>query len=452
MAETQKENRMGTMPIKKLLLVMSLPMMASMLVQALYNVVDSIFVARLSENALTSVTLAFPMQNLMISVAAGTGVGINAMLSQSLGEKKFDSANKAANNGLFLAIMTYIAFLLVAIFAAAPFISSQSSDAEIVSGGITYIKIVCGISFGCILEVTAERLLQATGRAFYSMITQMTGAICNIILDPILIFGLLGAPALGVAGAAYATVIGQIIAGILALIFNITKNSDIRLSIKGIMAPDMSTIKRIYFVGLPSILMMAIGSVMTYFMNIILSAFETTATAVFGAYFKLQSFFFMPVFGLNNGLIPVLAYNYGARRRSRIDEGLKTSAVAAFSIMLLGTIVFHLFPGKLLSLFSASDKMLEIGNAALRIISIGFPFAGISIALGSVFQAFSKSYYSLFTSIGRQLVVLLPVAWAFSLTGNVNLVWAAFPIAEVVSFVLSVIFFRKVYADCVKTL
>ena len=440
---------MGTEPVKKLLLTMSLPMMISMLVQALYNIVDSIFVARLSENALTAVTLAFPLQSLMIALASGTGVGINAMLSKSLGEKRFDNSDKAANNGLFLTAMNFALFFIISLTAAGAFISTQTSDAEIIDLGHTYLSIVTGISFGLFFEVTGERLLQSTGRAFYSMITQMTGAITNIIMDPILIFGLFGFPALGVAGAAYATVLGQILAACLAMFFNVKKNTDIHFSLKSVFHPELWVIKRIYFVAVPSILMMAIGSLMTYMMNLILSVFETTATAVFGVYFKLQSFFFMPIFGLNNGLIPVIAYNYGAKKKERIDEGLKTAVVAAFSVMLIGTIVFELFAANLLGLFAASDRMLEIGVPALRIICLGFPLAGIAIALSSVFQAFSLSYYSLIISVGRQLVVLIPVAWLFSKTGNINLVWTAFPIAEAVSFVLSIIFFRIVYARCV---
>ena len=447
-----RENKMGTMPVKKLIITMSLPMMVSMLVQALYNVVDSMFVARLSEDALTAVTLAFPMQNMLISFAAGTGVGINALLSKSLGEKRFDRADEAANNGLFLAILTYILFLLIGLFGAGPFIGTQIKDALVQEYGTIYLRIVLCMSFGAVFQITFERLLQSTGRTFYSMISQATGAIINIIFDPIMIFGLFGFPRLGVAGAAYATVLGQSIAALLGLFMNLKFNSDIHLSWKGILRPDTDTIKRIYQVGVPSILMMSIGSIMTYGMNMILTAFSTTATAVFGVYFKLQSFFFMPVFGLNNGLIPVLAYNYGARRKDRIDEALKFSFGVAITIMLCGTLIMHLFPDVLLGFFNADAAMLEIGIPAQRIISLCFPFAAIGIISGSIFQAFSQSIYSLIISLGRQLVVLLPVAWLLSKTGDVTNVWWAFPIAEGVSVVLSFIFFKKIYGQVVKPL
>ena len=450
--ENKSANKMGTMPIGKLLISLSVPMMASMLVQALYNVVDSIFVARLSENALTSVTLAFPMQTLMISLGSGTSVGVNAMLSQSLGEKHYDNANKAANNGIFLAIMSYLVFLIIGVFVASPFIRSQATNPEIIDGGITYLQICCNLSIGVMLQITCERLLQSTGLSIYSMITQMSGAVCNIILDPILIFGLFGAPRLGIAGAAYATVFGQILGASLAIFFNLKKNTDIKISIKDILHPDFGTIKRIYFVGIPSILMMAIGSVMTYFMNLILSTFETTATAVFGAYFKIQSFFFMPIFGLNNGLIPIIAYNYGARNRGRIMEAFKKAVGISFTIMMIGTIVMHLFPAALLSLFSASTRMLEIGKPALRIISLSFPLASIAIICGSVFQALSQSYYSLIVSAARQLLVLIPVAWLLSRTGQLNLVWASFPIAELVSIALSLYFMKRVHKLSLMTL
>ena len=349
-----RENKMGTMPVKKLIITMSLPMMVSMLVQALYNVVDSMFVARLSEDALTAVTLAFPMQNMLISFAAGTGVGINALLSKSLGEKRFDRADEAANNGLFLAVLTYILFLLIGLFGAGAFIGTQIKDALVQEYGTIYLRIVLCMSFGAVFQITFERLLQSTGRTFYSMISQATGAIINIIFDPIMIFGLFGFPKLGVAGAALATVLGQVVAACISCYLNIAKNEDINISIPQILHPSGEIIKKIYFVAAPSILMMSIGSIMTYAMNQILGAFSKTATAVFGVYFKLQSFFFMPVFGLNNGLIPVLAYNYGARRSDRIKEALKFSISLAVGIMLCGTLVFHLFPQALLGMFNAS--------------------------------------------------------------------------------------------------
>lgn len=443
---------MGILPIKKLILTMSLPMMISMLVQALYNVVDSMFVAQISENALTGVTLAYPLQMLMISLGSGTGVGINALLSRSLGEKKFDRADASANNGLFLTLLNYILFLLVGLFLAEPFIRSQTSDLQIIEYGSTYLRICTVLSFGCFFQMTFERLLQSTGKTILSMISQGTGAIINIIFDPILIFGLFGFPRMGVAGAALATVAGQMIAAILGLGLNIKWNTEIHLSIQQMFKPAFSIIKRIYAVGIPSVLMMSIGSVMTYLMNQILIGFSTTATAVFGIYFKLQSFFFMPVFGMNNGLIPVLAYNYGARKKERINEALSFAVKLALGIMMVGFLVFEFMPDKLLQIFDASEHMMSIGIPALRIICISFPIAGICIAMGSVFQAFSKSTYSLVISVGRQLVVLIPVAWLLAQTGNINMVWWSFPIAEVISLLISLFFFRKIQRDIIDQL
>jgi len=446
------ENKMGTMPVKQLIIAMSLPMMISMLVQALYNVVDSIFVAQIEEDALTAVTLAFPMQNLMIAVGAGTGVGINALLSKALGEKRFDKSDAAANTGIFLSFLNFIAFLVIGFLLSEPFIRTQTADPKIIAYGTTYLRICCCMSVGVFFQITFERLLQSTGRTFYSMISQLTGAVINIIMDPIVIFGLLGCPKMGVAGAAYATVLGQVVASFLGLYMNLKVNKDITISLKEILRPERDIIKAIYAVGVPSILMMSIGSLMTYLMNRILIVFSTTTAAVFGVYFKLQSFFFMPVFGLNNGLIPVLAYNYGARNKERISESLKFAMMLAVVIMLVGMIVFEVIPGQLLGMFNASDDMKQIGIPALRIICLSFPLAGFSIAMGSIFQAFSESIYSLIISIGRQLVVLIPIAWLLSLTGNVNLVWWAFPVAELVSLVLSVFFFKRLYFRTVKTL
>jgi putative MATE family efflux protein len=425
-------------------------MMVSMLVQALYNIVDSIFVARLSEDALTAVTLAFPLQNLMIAVASGTGVGVNALLSKSLGEKRFDRSDKAANTAIFLSFCNFAVFALIGMTLSAAFIHSQTQDTVVAGYGITYLRIVMGMSLGISFQIMLERLLQSTGRTLFSMASQPTGAIINIILDPIMIFGLFGCPAFGVAGAAYATVIGQTVAAMIGLILNLRYNSDIRISMHSILQPNAKIIGRIYQVGVPSILMMAIGSLMTYMMNRILIGFSNTATAVFGVYFKLQSFFFMPVFGLNNGLIPVLAYNYGARNKSRIDEALKFSVGLAVCIMTIGTIIFHVAPDRLLDLFNASDDMRVIGVPALRIISLSFPVAGLCIAMGSIFQAFSRSIYSLIISVARQILVLIPVAWLLARTGDVTNVWFAFPIAEMASLIISVICFRRLYGEVVK--
>lgn len=444
-----KENKMGTMPVKQLIISMSLPMMISMLMQALYSVVDSIFVSHLSEQALAAVTYAFPLQNMMIALGSGTGVGINALLSRSLGERRFDRSDAAANTGLLLTFCNALLFMVIGLFGSHAFIATQTSLPEIREMGAAYLSIVCGFSFGLFFQMTFERLLQSTGLTIYSMASQLSGAIINTILDPIMIFGLLGCPRFGVAGAAYATVIGQCSAALIGLVLNLKKNTEIHYSFRGILSPKAETIGRIYYVGVPSILMMSIGSAMTYGMNQILSIFSDTAVAVFGVYFKLQSFFFMPVFGLNNGVIPVLAYNYGARKKERIREALRFSMLVAVAIMGLGTLLFQLFPARLLGFFNASEEMLQIGVPALRIISLSYMVAGACIAMGSIFQAFSRSFYSLFVSIGRQLVALLPVAWLLSRTGSVTMVWWAFPIAEVVSGILSVIFFRKLYKEVV---
>ena len=443
---------MGVMPVKELIISMSLPMMISMLVQALYNVVDSAFVARIpnySTEAITAVTLAFPMQNLMIALGSGTGVGINALLSRSLGEKRFDKSDSAANNGIFLTFLNFVVFYLIGIFFVRPFIASQYNSGIIMEFGIKYLRIICLFSAGIFFQMTFERLLQSTGKTIFSMISQATGAIINIIFDPLLIFGIGPFPELGVAGAAYATVLGQFIGATIGLICNLKVNKEITYSWKKILHPDLETIKDIYYVGVPSILMMSIGSVMTYLLNKILIMLSPIATAVFGIYFKLQSFFFMPVFGLNNGLIPVLAYNYGAKKKERIVEALKFALVLALSIMLIGTFTFLSVPRELLDIFNADADMMAIGIPALRIICLSFPIAGLCITMGSIFQAFSKSIYSLVISIGRQLVALIPAAWLLAQTGNINLVWLAFPIAEIASLALSTYYFLKLYRQTV---
>ena len=450
--ERPRENKMGTMPVRKLLISMALPMMISMLVQALYNVVDSIFVARIEEDALTAVTLAFPLQNLMIAVGGGIGVGVNALLSRSLGEKRFDQANDAANTGLFLTFLHYILFLLIAIFAARPFIRSQTADPRIMEYGVTYLTIVCGASIGLLYQMMFERLLQSTGLTVYSMISQGTGAIINIIMDPIMIFGLFGFPRLGVAGAAWATVLGQCVAAILGLVLNVKRNREITISLKEILHPNFANIRNIYAIGIPSCLMMAIGSFMSYMMNRILITFSTTATAVFGAYFKLQSFFFMPVFGMNNAVTPIVAYNYGARNRDRVLGTVKFALKLAVCIMLCGTLAFELIPQVLLGFFNASGDMLSIGVPALRIIGVHFPIAACCIILGSTFQAFGKGVYSLITSVFRQLLVLIPVAWLLAKLGNVMYVWFSFPIAELMSLTVTLILFRKLYREVIQKL
>ena len=438
-----KENKMGIMPVNKLLISMAFPMMVSMLVQALYNIVDSMFVSYISEDALSAVSLAFPIQQLMIALGSGLGVGVNAVLSKALGEKNFEKANKAAENGIFLSVVSFVVFFFIGLFFVDPFYMSQTKDAEILQAGHDYLTVVCCASFGMYMQFIFERLLQSTGRTVYSMITQGLGAIINIILDPILIFGLFGMPAMGVKGAATATVIGQIAAAVLGVIFNIKKNHDIKISFKG-FKPDLDIIKTIFVIGVPSIIMQAVGSVMNYSMNRILLGFTSTATAVFGAYYKLQSFIFMPVFGLNNGMIPIIAYNYGAGKRERVVKTIKSSVILAVCIMLTGLAVMQIFPAQLLTIFNASEHMLSIGVVALRFISLSFVFAGYCIIMGSVFQALGNGVYSMIVSIVRQLVVLLPVAYLFSLTGNINLVWLAFPIAELFSVTLSTVFLFKI--------
>lgn len=445
------ENKMGTMPIPKLLVSMSLPMIISMLVQALYNVVDSIFVAQINENALTAVSLAYPVQNLMIAVASGTGVGVNALLSRSLGEKNYDQVSKAAHNSILLSICSCIVFALIGIFGSRLFFASQTADPQIREYGFQYMSIVCIFSFGVFLQISMERLLQSTGLTFYTMITQGTGAIINIIFDPILIFGYFGFPEMGVAGAAAATVFGQIVAMFLGIYFNLRKNKDLKLSIKRLRF-HMPTVKLIYIVGIPSILMMSIGSVMTFGMNKILLMFSSTAAAVFGVYFKLQSFFFMPVFGMNNGIVPVIAFNYGARNRKRITDSIRLGAIAATVIMLLGVLAFNTVPNVLLGLFNASEEMLTIGRPALRIISISYIFAGFSIVIGSVFQALGNGVYSLIVSVCRQLVVLLPCAWVLAVTLGLHAVWWAFPLAEIASTVITLVLFRRIYRQKIQPL
>ena len=441
--ETIQENKMGTMPVNRLLITMSIPMIISMLVQALYNVVDSVFVSQINENALTAVSMAFPIQNLMIAVAVGTGVGTNALLSRSLGEKNQDMANKAANNSVFLACASYVIFLILGLTSSELFYRLQTDIPEIINYGREYVFFVCVLSFGLFLQVAFDRLLQATGRTFYTMFTQGSGAIINIILDPILIFGWFGFPRMEVTGAALATVIGQIIAMIISAVMNVTKNADIQLKFKT-MRPDKEVIGRISSVGLPSIVMSSIASVMTFCMNKILMSFSSTATAVFGVYFKLQSFVFMPVFGLNNGMVPIIAFNYGAKQKQRIMKTMKLAMMYAFGMMLIGLVIFQLCSSMLLEMFNASDAMLSIGVPALRIISISFLFAAFSIISISMLQALGHGIYSMLISVGRQLIVLIPVAYLLSKTGNLNLVWLAFPLAEIMAILLSSVFLRKV--------
>jgi putative MATE family efflux protein len=445
------ENKMGVMPVGKLLANMSLPMIISMLVQAMYNIVDSLFVSRINEDALTAVSLAFPVQNLMIGIAVGTGVGINALLSMSLGSKDFKSADKAAVNGIFLAVLSSFIFLILSFFLPEIYYRSQTDNAQIVQYGIDYLSIVTLFAFAVYCQMTFERLLQSTGKTMFTMVTQGLGAIINIILDPIFIFGWGFVPKMGIKGAAYATVCGQLIAFLLALFFNLKFNKEIHISFKG-FKPDKRIVKRIYAVGVPSMVMNTIVSVMTYGINGILMGFSSTATAVYGVYVKLQSFAFMPVFGLNNGMVPIVAYNYGAKNKDRIMRTYKLSVISAMGIMLFCFAIMQIFPTQLLRMFDASDDMLSIGIPAIRIISLSFIFAGYSVITSSMLQALGHGLKSMIISLCRQLVVLLPVAYLMSLTGNLDLVWCAMPIAELASVTLSTIFIIGLYNKVIKKL
>ena len=457
-----KENKMGVMSVKKLVITMSLPMMVSMLVQALYNVVDSIFVAKVCEDALTAVSLAFPAQNLMIGVATGTGVGINALLSRSLGAKEFDRANKVATHGIMLVLVSWFIFLTFGIFGVKLFFSSQVDvSSPIYTYGTDYLFVVSALSVGLFGQVTMERLMQATGKTTLSMVTQLAGAITNIILDPIFIFdkgdilfGNVAMPfgfSMEAKGAAAATVIGQFVAFGIGLILQVKCNKEIRLSFKG-FRPDFRLVLEIYKIGVPSIIMVGIGSFMTFCLNKILLSFTSTAAAVFGVYFKLQSFVFMPVFGLNNGVIPIIAFNYGARNKDRIMQTVRFSSTIAVSVMAIGTLLMWVMPETMLRLFEASEDMLGIGVPALKIISTSFVLAGFSINIGAIFMALGKSYYSTIVSFARQIVVLLPSAYLLAKTGDVTNVWFAFPIAEFMSLMVTLICFFIIYRSIIRNI
>ena len=448
---TLKENKMGVMPIGKLLVNMALPMILSMLVQALYNVVDSIYVSQISESAVTALSLAFPVQNLQIGFAVGIGVGVNSLLSKSLGEGNQEAANRTAGNGLVLMMIITVFFMLFGIFGVRPYYEMQSTVTETVEGGIVYSRITCLLTLGIFMEILGERLLQATGRTVHTMITQSTGAIINIILDPILIHGWLGLPAMGIAGAAWATVIGQWAAAMLALYFNEKQNPEVQFG-RRYAKLDKRIVGQILTVGVPSIIMNGIGSFMNFGMNQILQGFTETATSVFGIYFKLQSFFFMPLFGLNGATISIIAYNFGARKPERIVKTLKLACGAGLTLMLCGLAVFQLAPDLLLGMFNPSDTFLVIGRAALRTISWSFPVAAVCIILGASFQALGNGIYSTITSLARQMLVLLPAAYLLSLSGNVNLVWLAYPIAEVASAIATAFFFNRIYRQKIKPL
>ena len=446
-----RENKMGVMPVCKLLANMALPMIISMLVQALYNVVVSIYVSQISESAVTALSLAFPVQNMQIGFAVGIGVGINSLLSKSLGEGNREAANRTAGNGMVLMFIVTVAFMLFGLFGARPYFEIQSTVRETVEGGIAYTRICCLLVMGSFLQIYSERLLQATGRTVLTMVTQAVGAIINIILDPVFIFGWFGLPAMGLAGAAIATVIGQWAGALLGLYFNEKHNPDVQFGWRYAKL-DGKIVKGILTVGIPSIVMNGVGSVMNFGMNQILQGFTEPATSVFGIYFKLQSFFFMPLFGINGATISIVAFNYGARKPERIVKTLKLACTAALVLMATGLLAFQLVPDLLLGMFNPSDAFLEIGRAALRTISWSFPVAAVCICLGASFQAMGNGIYATITSLARQMLVLLPVAYLMSLTGNVNNIWWAYPIAEIVSGSLTVFFFLRIYRQKIKPL
>jgi putative MATE family efflux protein len=446
-AGTVVENRMGTAHVHGLLIRMSLPLMVSMFVLSMYNIVDSIFVARINEDALTAVSLCFPVQQLMMAVGMGTAVGMSALLSRFLGARMYDRVTSIAQNGLFLAFCSYFIFLLMG-FGARRFIALQTSEEQIITYGTQYLTVVCYCSMMVLTMINMERLVQATGKTLYIFFIQLTGAVVNIILDPILIFGLFGAPRLEVTGAAIATVTGQACGALVGVYLHITRNKEVRIFASRFKV-RLRDIKEIYIIGLPSIILQAVGSVMIFGYNLILGSFSTTAIATFGAYFKLQSFVFMPVFGMNNGVVPLVAYNYGARKRDRMEQAMHISARYAIFFMTVGMILFWVFPKQILGLFDASDEMLRIGVVTLRVISLSFPGAGYAIMRGSVFQALGKSIYSMYISLVRQLFVLLPAAYLLAQLGNIDYVWWSFPIAEVVGVTMSILFSKKITREII---
>lgn len=438
-----KGNKMGYMPVSKLLISMSLPIMISMLVQALYNIVDSIFVAQLGEDALTAVSLAFPIQTIMISVAVGTAVGLNSVISRKLGQQKREDASSAAANGIFLAILSFMAFAVFGLFGSRFYFELFSDNQVVINMGTSYVTICLAFSLGIFIQVTSERIMQSAGITIYNMITQLIGAITNIILDPILIFGLFGFPKMGIAGAAVATVTGQLLAMCISIYFNYTKNHEVRLNFKG-FKPEMEFIKEIYKVGAPSIIMQSIGSVMVMGLNVIIASSQA-AISVLGVYFKLNSFVFMPVFGLTNGMIPICAYNFGSKQNKRVLAAVKDALIYAIIILTAGMAVFWLIPDKLLMMFNASDEMIRIGVPALRLISLSFPLAAVGIVLSSLYQALGEGIYSLIMSVCRQLLVILPLAYILNMVFGLTVIWASFAIAEVISLFICLSLYRQCY-------
>ena len=443
---------MGTAKMLPLILSMALPAMFSMLVQALYNVVDSYFVAQVSEKALAAVSLAFPIQNLQIAFGVGTAVGVTSLISRRLGQGRKDEANSAAVHGILLGIATSLAFAVYGAFFTTPFFQMFESDGEIVHMGDQYISVCCIFSFGSFVVVMIEKILQATGNMFWPMVFQLVGAVANILLDPVFIFGMFGLPAMGVTGAAVATVAGQIISMVFSVVILIIRPHAIHITFKG-FRPHWETVKNIYAVGLPAIVMQAIGTVMSMAMNGILSGFSTAAYTVFGLYFKLQSFVFMPVFGLTPGLLPIMGFNYGAKNKKRLLSALYNGCAIALVIMTAGMLLFLLAPQPLLSIFNASEELLSIGIPALRIICSCFIFAALGIVSSTLFQAVGKGTYSLVVSLMRQLVILVPAAWLLArIAGQVNAVWWAYPIAECVSLAASVMFYLRLYKKEIQSL
>ena len=450
-AHAHQENKMGVMPIGRLLFTMSGPMMISMLIQALYNVVDSMFVSYISESALTAVSLAYPVQNLMIAVATGTGVGVNALLSRNLGEKNFAVANRTAGNAIFLGLVSSVVFTILGIFGSRAFFAVQVTDPEVIALGRDYLFFIMLFSVGCFGQVLLSRLLQSTGKTFYSMVIQVVGAILNIILDPLFIFGLGPFPALGVKGAAIATVLSQLVGTAMGVYYNLRKNKEITFTRENIK-PSAPIISRIYSVGVPSILLQTVASVLIFGLNQILVAFTETATAVYGVFFKLQGFAFLPIIGMNNGMVPIIAYNYGARKPERIIRTIRLAMTTALAIMIVAVIIFQFLPDKLLGIFQASDEMLAIGIPALRTLSWSFLFGGITIVLSSVFQALGRGIQSMLISIFRQLLIVLPLAYLLSKTGDLNLIWWAFPVSDVLALIFAGYLLMRTYRQVIQPL
>ena len=437
-----EEQKMGTMPVNKLLLTMAAPMILSMMIGALYNIVDSIFVSNYGEDALTAVSLAFPIQNVIVALGTGVGVGVNALLSRLLGEKKQEAVNKTALNGLLLSFAVYFILLVFGMFGVRWFYRIQTSEPSISAMGCSYLSIICIFSFGQIFQLVLEKLLQSTGRTTYTMITQITGAVINIILDPILIFGYFGLPAMGTAGAAIATVIGQMIAMTLGFIFNLKCNKEIQFSLQ-YLKPEKYYIKNICLVGIPAGITMFISSIMSFGINKILLSFSTTATAVFGAYFKLYTFVSMAAFGLNNALISIVAYNLGTGKHDRIKHAIKLSGIYSALIGAVGLLLLQLFPEQIMQAFHASDTMTAMGVTALRVTSLSFIFACVSIMVCYALQGLSKGAPSMIISALRQVVILLPLAYVFGKFWKVTGVWLAFPVTEALVMVIACIYLRN---------